>query len=245
MSKPAQLSSGIVIALILAQTVLLGLLVWKVRSVENRLVALQIGVGEALIAPRSAGDGAAPDVVDVDPGDGPAKGAAEPLVTIVEFSDFTCSACSQFQASLREVLEEHGDSVRLVYRYFPLAPEGKPMITALAAECSRRQDQFWPMHDALFAAAGTVESEEDVRGLAAEIGLDLETFGNCLGSEEARAVVEADANAGRSYGITGTPTSFVNGRRVRGAVPAAYLTQLIDAFEVRQKRQEDSQAGAP
>jgi protein-disulfide isomerase len=246
MRKSEQLGSGIIIALILVQTVLLGLLVWRIRTVEERIALMQMSLREALLSPAAAEPGEAPVVLDVEPGDGPAKGATEPLVTIVEFSDFTCSACRQFQAALGDVLREYGDEVRLVYRYFPLAPDGKPLVAALAAECSRQQEAFWPMHDALFANARTLEGEEDVKRLAGELGLDPELFERCLASDEARAAVEADAAAGRSYGVEATPTVFVNGRRIRGAVSAAFLNQLIEGFKARQEEEgQQATAGAP
>lgn len=226
----------VLITLLFLQVGVSGLVALRLRSLEERVTLLQMSVSESMVAGRSDGQGAALPEVEVETGDAPAKGPSDAPVTIVEFSDFTCSACLQLQPRLARVLREHSDSVRLVYRYFPLAGDGEPMVSALAAECGRRQGRFWEMHDALFEATEdeeTLGTVADVEPVARELGLDLDAFRACMTSDETPTTIWADREAGRSYGVQGTPTLFVNGRRVRGAVSEGYLSFLVEELASR------------
>ena len=205
-------------------TVLLTLQIALLGGVIVRLNAL---AREVRRAGAATGPRPAADVVDVEPGNGPAKGSTDALVTIVEFADFTCSACAAMQPVVRRAVERPDGRIRWVFRHFPLA-EGRPFDLALAAECARRQDAFWPMHDALFAAAARGDASLDLGEQAAALGLDLARFASCRDSPEAAAAVREDAAAGHRYGVQGTPTLFVNGRRVEGSLSADRLALEIE-----------------
>lgn len=230
----------LLIALLIVQLVFLGALYVKLTAIQENLVALNQTIAVARSAPGGAGGGLVEEMVaGVEPGDGPSKGSGEAPVTIVEFSDFSCKACRAAQPTIAELLEESGDQVRLVYRHFPLRSEGGLFAAAVAAECAHRQDRFWPMADLLFAHEGDYE-QEDLTGYAERVGLDGEEFTSCLGSEEAAEVVRQDRAAGAGWGVSGTPTFFVNGRRVTGMPGLPAMKQIID-----QIRQEDAEEGQP
>lgn len=202
--------SVLVIGLLFMQTVLLGLLLWRIQSLE-RLVLSAASGGELGAPPEEE------EVVAVDPGNGPTQGDAAAPVTIVEFSCFTCPACADLQAGLKETLSRHPGKVRLAYRYFPLRLEGKPILLAKAAECARTQGKFWEAHDLLFKKGLDIEGEKALLDAMAPLGLDPAGLSQCIASKETEARVRADFEAGRSYGVNSTPTLFVNGRRVEGA----------------------------
>ncbi len=98
----------------------------------------------------------------------------------------------------------------------------------MASVCADMQGGFWDYHDELFEDARAYNNADDYVTLAEQLGLDGAAFRTCLDSEEALNVVVADYNDGRSYGITGTPTFFVNGIRIIGAQPFAAFRAVID-----------------
>ncbi len=209
-------TAHLIIALLLVQTLISGMIVFRLSELSGQ--GFDHLAGLPLLSP---------DVVEVAIGDSPGKGSPNPMVTIVEFSDFTCGACRQAQSTLESLLLTHSETVRVIYKHFPLRPQGNSMTLALGAECARRQDNFWPMHDAIFESDG-ISSEGDLLRLVDNLGLNIELFEGCLEAETTRAVVERDLQAGRSLNISGTPTFFINGRRMMG-VPA--LSDLVEAIE--------------
>lgn len=207
----------LIVVLLLLQTAISCLLVVRVN-------ALLAGV-----TPPAAKAGLlAEDIANIELGDSPTKGAPQPAVTIVEFSDFTCGACRELQPVLGELMTRYGDRARLVFKYFPLRPSGPSMDLAIAAECARSQDAFWLMHDAIFGSVGSPPPTGDLLQLAAAMGLDSNEFERCLVADASKAVVERDLEVARKLDIPGTPTLFINGRRWVG-VPS--LEALAQAFE--------------
>jgi protein-disulfide isomerase len=162
----------------------------------------------------------------------PFKGPEGAKVTIVEFTDYECPYCARYYLdTLRPLLADYGDRVKYVVRNLPLSEiHPQAMKAAEAAECAADQDAFWPYHDLLFerqAAFGAA----NLRQYAAEIGLDADVFDECLSSGRKAEPILADREAAVSYGVTGTPTLFVNGLRLEGIQPKAILGQLIDQLE--------------
>ncbi len=168
---------------------------------------------------------APPAVVDIDPGDSPAKGPANAPVVVVEFSDFECPFCRKLTETLHEASRLYPD-VRIHFRHFPMDQACNPAITqpfhrhaclaAYAADCAERHGRFWEMHDRLFANNADL-SRSKLLELAREIGLDVESFDKCLDDPDIQAAVRRDAEAGIALQVQGTPTFFVNGRRSMGA----------------------------
>jgi protein-disulfide isomerase len=164
------------------------------------------------------------DNVSVD--NDPSIGSPNAPVTIVEFSDFHCSFCRRFHDETYEaILDEYGDQVNFVYRDFPVVGGQQ---AAEAAECAYEQDGFWPYHDALFANPQGYSSADDYVNLAVDQGLDGDQFRECYESGKYRDEIAADYNDGRNYGVTGTPTFFINGVRIVGAQPLDVFLQTIE-----------------
>lgn len=218
-----KLTPLLVIGLLVVQTAVLGLLVVRVNSLQQLLLT-----GSPDGSAGSAGGQGGAEVVDVEPGDGPSKGSPDAPVTIVEFSCFTCPACADLQPDLKRTLERFPDQVRLTFRYFPLRLDGKPVVLAKAAECARAQGRFWEAHDVLFRSSEALDDEAQVVAALTPLGLEPAELSACLASDDTEARVRADFEAGRSYGVTGTPTLFVNGRRVQGA-DFATLTRIVES----------------
>lgn len=161
--------------------------------------------------------------------DGPSKGPADAAVTIIEFSDFQCPYCSRALPVLQEVMDRYPDDVRLVYRHLPLdGIHPRARVAAEASLCAEDQGKFWEYHDVLFANNRAL-SDEDLRGNAETIGLDVDAFVQCMTEERFAVKVEADLEAGRAVGLSGTPAFFVNGLLLSGARPVEDFVQLIDS----------------
>lgn len=232
-------------ALLTLQTALLAVVAYKLNGLERLLLELQSGISSvlALRASPSEGSGLA-EAIEVDPGDGPARGNPEAPVTIVEFSDFSCPACAALQPVLGQILQQYDGQVRLAFRHFPLRFQGKPLLLARAAECGHEQGSFWPLHDLLFARNGEIEGRESLHKEIAGLGFDQEAFMACLDSDRATLRPRADFEAGLSYGVDSTPTLFINGRRVLGN-SIEEIKQAISASLTQPSPAETSQSNQP
>jgi protein-disulfide isomerase/uncharacterized membrane protein len=167
-------------------------------------------------------------------------GNADAPVTVVEFSDFECGHCFTFHRSLEDVLRTSGQNLRVVFRHFPLDSSCNPTVSshlhqqaclaAAAAECAAEQGKFWQYHNLLFDNQDAL-GREFLLAYAQRLGMDTARFANCLGGSDARARVERDARAGAQLGIDSTPTWFINGRMIKGALEP---DQLADALVLAQ-----------
>jgi protein-disulfide isomerase len=157
----------------------------------------------------------------------PSKGAAEPLVTIVEYSDFECPFCGSFSATLDELVAAYPGDVRIVFQQFPLAMHPGAEPAARASIAAQAQGRFWAMHDRLFAERHANGTERLVE-LAVELGLDPEKFRADLEAEATAARVKAEQEKGREIGVRSTPNFFINGRRIEGALKPDALRQLVE-----------------
>jgi protein-disulfide isomerase len=175
-----------------------------------------------------------PPRVAVEPGDAPSIGREDAPVNIVIFADFQCPYCQRSAAFLRQVREKNERNVRVVFRHFPLPMHPQAGKASEAAECARDQGKFWELHDRLFSNQKAL-GVSDLKRFAQELELDAETFATCLDSGRTVPRLEADVAAGRSYGVSGTPTIFVNGRLWSGAPSVDEMTSVIE--EELQRRQ--------
>ena len=151
------------------------------------------------------------------------RGRAAAPVTIEVYSDFLCTHCADFAATVEPALiAEFVDAgvARLVHRHFPVLGPGAE-AAAEASECAADQQRFWPYHDALFARArrGALRSPGDLDAAAREVGLDGNAFAACRLSGGGRPRVDADRSEGQRRGVEGTPTTFIGERKIVGVQP--------------------------
>ena len=133
------------------------------------------------------------------------------------------------------MLAEFPDQVRLIYRDFPLDFHAGARPAAEAARCAAAMGRFWEYHDLLFAAQPEF-SREQLVGYAGRLGLDRAVFGSCLDGGRFAAAIDADIAEARARGVRGTPTFFVNGRRLVGAQPIEVFRDAVrDALDDARK----------
>ena len=167
-------------------------------------------------------------VVDATSPTAPFLGADDAKVTIVEFGDFACPFSREAYPSLRTIAAEYASSVRYEWRDFPLTTiHPRAHAAAIAASCAGAQKKFWQMHDKLFLNQHALDAQ-DLANYAAEIGLDTTVFAQCVVSGGDSARLSEDLAAGVAAGVRGTPTFFINGVRVEGAIPYAILKLFIE-----------------
>ena len=165
-------------------------------------------------------------VSGLDDGGSPVKGATNPGVTIVEFSDFECPFCKQAQSVLTQIVESYGRTVRLVFKHLPLEGHRNSLPAARAAYCASEQDRFWQFHDAVFAAGNL--SPPVFEQIASDLGLGLPKFQDCVASERSRAAVIKDIEAARLLRIESTPSFVVNGKIIKGALSFADFQRIVE-----------------
>ena len=176
-------------------------------------------------------------VSELDDGVSPVKGATNPVVTIVEFSDFECPFCKQVQSALKQVIESYGRQVRLVFKHLPLEGHRNSLPAARAAFCAAQQDRFWPFHDALFEAGNL--SPPIFEQIASDLGLGMPKFKECVASERSRAAVVKDIEAAKLLRIESTPTFVVNGTVITGALGFADFQKIVEQ-ELRATQKQSS-----
>jgi protein-disulfide isomerase len=152
-------------------------------------------------------------VLNVATDDQPSKGNPRAAVTLVEFTDFQCPNCAQAQPVLERLLTEYGDRLRLVVRDFPLQQHANAPKAAEAAEAARAQGKYWEYMELLFSHQ-TALGVDQLKTYATMIGLDRAKFDAALDGGRFAEQVQRDMNDGDRAGVNGTPTIFVNGRRV-------------------------------
>ncbi len=171
-----------------------------------------------------------------------ALGPADARVTIIEYSDFQCPFCSQIAPVLDEMKAKYGSDLRIIFRHFPLPSHDKAPLGAQAAEAAGMQEQFWGMHDLLFARQSewtelTVEEfPAYVTELANELGLDIEKFTADLESDEVKARVQRDLDESMSLGLPGTPALLFNGQFYGGPNDLVNLSAIVDLILLEEKQ---------
>jgi protein-disulfide isomerase len=152
-------------------------------------------------------------------------GSEKAPVQIIEFADYECPYCQKVYSDLNRVRDQFGDQVSVVYKDFPLPMHPFASRAAEAARCAGAQGKFWEYHDALFQNKKLQLS--DLKQQARDLKLDSAHFDQCLDSGEQAAGVKADTKEGLRLGLVGTPSFFVNGHFLSGAVGYSKLRETV------------------
>lgn len=161
----------------------------------------------------------------------PSRGPADAKVTLVEYTDFECPFCGRFSKTLDEVLEDEeiASQVRVVVKQFPLGFHRNAHLASQAALAAHAQGKFWEYHDLLWDNQKALD-RASLERYAEELGLNVKKFKKALDDETFKAQVDEEFKEGQGFGVSGTPTWFVNGVKESGALPAEAIKQkLLDA----------------
>ena len=144
-------------------------------------------------------------------GNGAVRGDPNAVVTVIEFTDFQCSACGAMYPVVEDVLRSYGNRVRFVIRNFPLTKAHEnAMRAAQAAEAAKAQGKFWEYIDLLFRNQTALDAES-LKKYATQVGLDRKRFDAEFETGKYDADIRRDIEEGEVYGIEATPTIYING----------------------------------
>ena len=182
-------------------------------------------------APEPAALAPAPEVddavVEVGTRDAPARGEARAPVTIALFSDFECPYCIKAEATLRTLEAAYPGKVKVAFKHRPLPMHDHARLAAKASMAAESQGKFWEYHDVLLAHRDALD-RASLEGYAATLGLDSRRFARDLDDPLLEARLRADETEASKLHVEGTPTAFVNGRRITGAQPMAVFRAAVD-----------------
>ncbi|MBU6376272.1 MAG: DsbA family protein [Bdellovibrionales bacterium] len=159
----------------------------------------------------------------------PTLGKKGAKVTIVEFSDFQCPFCARGAETVHQIAKKYGSKVAIGFRHFPLPMHKEARPASEASMCVNEQgsDKFWKFHDKIFQNQQNLD-DANLEKMAKESGANVEKFKACYSSKKYAKVVQDDMEYGEKVGVRSTPTFFVNGQIVNGAVPIEQFSEIID-----------------
>lgn len=170
---------------------------------------------------------------------GPAKGPANAPVTLVEFSDMQCPHCQKAAPTIDSLLAQEPD-VRFVFQNFPLPMHNWAEKAAGYVDCVGRasNDAVWKFVQKTFEDQANIteaNADEKLKAIATASGANADEIAACAVKPETRSRIEASLALGKSVGVTGTPTLFINGRSVAATAPLDTLKKLVE-FEASQEK---------
>ena len=178
--------------------------------------------------------------VDIDVTGRPGAGDEGAPVHIIEVADFSCSHCRLVFRQVHDYMEAHPGKVRMSFLNFPISSEcnraiSKPLHPkacglAVASECAHLQGKWKALARPLFDHGRKLETEGLV-GLAKDAGLDTEAFAACMDDPATMTRVQRDIVLAGRAGVSGTPTYFINGRKVVGSRPQFIFEAMIEGIE--------------
>ena len=164
--------------------------------------------------------------VTIDAGESPTRGHRNAKVTLVVFTDFECPFCAKAAPRIQSLVDKYRGDLRVVFKNQPLPMHDRARVAAKAALAADEQGKFWPMHDALFASRAL--DPVSLEATATELGLDLPRWRAAMAGDAIERRLAADVVDAHRLDVTGTPTFFVNGRRIIGAQPLEVFTAAIE-----------------
>ncbi|NTW15159.1 MAG: DsbA family protein [Candidatus Moranbacteria bacterium] len=159
-------------------------------------------------------------------------GSHDAKLRVVMYSDFQCPYSKAFYPTVKRMLSEYGDRVAFVFKQLPLPFHAQAENAALAGECANEQGKYQAYSDLLFARQaewGAAKGTQRFKDYARQLGLKYADFAGCLDSKKFSDKVAADVAEASSFGVDGTPGTFVGDEFVAGAIPYEDLKKAVDA----------------
>ncbi|MEX0895619.1 MAG: DsbA family protein [Patescibacteria group bacterium] len=168
------------------------------------------------------------------------KGASDPVVTLVKYSDFDCPFCQRFHDTLNQVISEYPDQVQVVMRHYPLPSHPNAQKLAEASECIGElggDAAFWQFADIYFgrSAQGVRTAMSEISQLATEAGVSGDQVSECIESGRMAQKVQDQMESGVQAGVSGTPGTLVvtsDGAQemIPGALPIEQVRTIIGKY---------------
>lgn len=177
----------------------------------------------------------------IDIKDRPVRGNPNAKVTLVNFDDLQCPFCSRMHTTLmQEILPQYGDRIKIVYKDFPLSMHPWAQHSANDANCLAAENgkAYWEYADYVHANQRTIGSGQDLQKSQAELdrvaldlgkknGADMGRLQACVKSQS-DSILKASMAEGEALGLNATPTMFINGQKLEGAVDAEDVKAILN-----------------
>lgn len=155
-------------------------------------------------------------------------------VTLTEYGDFQCPYCGQYFPIVKQVQDKYKDQVVFQFRHFPITTaHPNAFAAARASEAAAKQNKFWEMHDVLYQNQQQWSSLSDptkaFEAYAKSLGLNVTQFTKDSASSSANDFINADIAEANKLGVTGTPTFFINGKKISVTQSVEDFSKQLDA----------------
>lgn len=224
------------VILLLILSYLLGMQTAKLTYIEDK-IEKDTALNTQTAQPNNPQQPILGEKVDIEAGTLPVLGDKNAKVTMIEFSDFQCPFCERFYVdTFPQLKKDYIDTgkIKFTFRHLPLDIHPLAPTAAEASECANDQDKFWEYHDELFNNFNTWTTlttdtlQPQLTTYASSIGMNADEFSSCLTSGKYTEKVNKDKTDGQSAGATGTPSFFINGKLIVGAMPYTTFKTLLD-----------------
>lgn len=140
-------------------------------------------------------------------------------VNLTEYGDFQCPACGAYYPLTKQILQKYQNDIAFQFRNFPLSSiHQNARAAARAAEAADKQGKYWEMHDLLYEQQKSWETSSNAssvfEGYATQLGLKLDQYKTDYASNGVNDTINADYDEGQKLNITGTPTFFLQGKKI-------------------------------
>jgi protein-disulfide isomerase len=152
-------------------------------------------------------------VYNIDISERPVKGPANAKVTIVVFDDYQCPYCARLEQFTQQLLERNPEQVKYIIKQYPIPGHSFAFKASMAALAAAEQGKFWEFHKKLFENYNAL-NDEKIQSIAKDLSLDMTKFNNDLNSKANRKLILNDIEEGKKIGVSGTPSLFLNGKKV-------------------------------
>lgn len=178
-------------------------------------------------------------VQDIDISGSPFKGPEDAPVVLTIFDDFECPYCARLVPVLDQVVKQYPEAVKLVFKHFPLRNHKHAVKAALASMAAEKQGKFWEFHDLLFANYNQL-SDEKIEEIAQTLNLDMERFKTDMQDPALVNTIRQDIMQAVNAGVRGTPTLFVNGKRLQDRSMEGFQEAIEKELKTNSKKKAES-----
>lgn len=159
--------------------------------------------------------------------------SASAAVTLVDFGDYQCPACGAYHAVVKQLEAKYKDSLRVVFRHFPLDMHPNAVPAAMAAEAAGKQGKFWEMHNKLYESQTEWSDEKNTEDIfltyAKNMGMDVDQFKKDLTNKELQERIDRDVVDANILKINATPTFYVNNVKISNPASLADFEAIIQS----------------
>ena len=214
----------------------------RIAALERQLTALKGSQNRAQQRPQQI----IPPTEDyskvykIDIGHSPVRGNKKAPVTVVQFVDFQCPFSARFYKPIQEALKSFPDKANFVIKHFPLSFHPLAIPAAKACFAAGEQGKYWEMVDALLVP-GQRLTQEKIDEIAKQIGLDIKKFKEDLKKNDAKwqKYIDEDIRLGRQVDVRGTPTFYINGKKIRERDVEGFKRAIKRALKEIEKNQQN------